>query len=89
MKVLVMGLVLAMLAGQGFAAEDEKARLLAWVEDEMLAEALADGVSSAVLATSLTVTGLSCTAVTLTVTVAVSVLPAPSVTVYVKLAGPA
>lgn len=44
MKTIAMVLALALLTGQGFAAEDEKAKLLGWVEGEMLAADLAEGV---------------------------------------------
>jgi hypothetical protein len=44
MRALVMGLALMLLAGQGFAAEDEAAKVLAYVEDEMLAADLAEGM---------------------------------------------
>lgn len=46
MKALVLGMALALLAGQGVATGDEEAKLLGWVADEMLAADLAEGMSA-------------------------------------------
>lgn len=49
MQAWLMGAALALLAGQGFAAEDEAARVLDYIGGEMLGADLAEGMRAEVL----------------------------------------
>jgi len=50
MKSLAIGMALALLAGQGLAFADERADLLDWIEQDMLAADLGEGMRAEVAA---------------------------------------